>query len=174
MSDIAASERRLSTALDRIDQLLDAERPQSAQRAADPELLADFEAAQTEIQRLQAELEKLHNRQDEESGGSSDDSDTVKLAAENEKLEAANRTLTAELEALKSTREAEIAQLGEVTAELERLLSAPAGQAPVSPEVTGDDGGIPEEPEPQGKQGAFSGIYGDVSGDDDADEAEDR
>ncbi|MFV0384124.1 hypothetical protein [Paracoccus sp. (in: a-proteobacteria)] len=107
MSDISASERRLSAALDRIDQWLEAGgRQPPAAAHGDDDLLGLLSDAQTEIARLEAEVE-----------------------------------------ALRAARDGEIAQMGELMSELERLLAgqALAGNGVVSPEGAGDAAGVPEE-----------------------------
>lgn len=143
MSDISASERRLSAALDRIDQILEAgrgHRPTSAEMAEDGARLADLQA------RLDAANDQLAG-----------------LARANEELAAANRALIdaapdldgdgvhraleAEIGALRAARAAEIAQLGEIMAELEHYMGghpAPAAEA-VQPELMGDAAGLPED-----------------------------
>lgn len=119
MSDISATQQRLSLALDRIDQGIG--RLHQSMRAGDgaPEQgVAD--------QKLQKRLV--------EAGAES-----ARLAAANDQLIAANRALieaadpaalldaafaaqSAEIEALRAAREAELAQLGDVLAMLESML----------------------------------------------------
>ncbi|WP_183154118.1 hypothetical protein [Paracoccus siganidrum] len=151
MSDISASERRLSAALDRIDQILEAgrgHRPAPAEAAEDGARLADLQA------RLDAANDQLAG-----------------LARANEELAAANRALIdaapdldgdgvhraleAEIGALRAARAAEIAQLGEIMAELEHYMGTghpgPAAEA-VQPEVMGDEAGLPEDGADQVKE----------------------
>ncbi|WP_208021200.1 hypothetical protein [Paracoccus alkanivorans] len=195
MSEITASERRLSAALDRIDQLLETGRFRSAQplAAGDPDLRAALEATQAENARLRAEIAEL--RKSPDAVASDDPGDRLfeageqaaRLAAANDELAAANRVLIetaaqadgdsvtairealeAEIEALRAARAAEISNLGDIIIELERLLpEADHSPAPV-PEMAGDDVGVPEDEEDGGRrkeQGVFSGVYGDAPDD---------
>ena len=134
MSDISVSERRLSAALDRIDQLLDGagSRPQTT----DGDMQRRLDEVLAENKRLKAQLEA--------SGGASMASAgeiAARLAAANDELASANRALIeaasgqgdmieaasvaleAEIEALRAARAAEIGQLGDIMGELERLLA---------------------------------------------------
>ncbi len=124
MSDISASERRLSAALDRMDQLLEAGWGRRASQASD----AEVEELRAANARLTAEVATLRE-------GGADDAG-----------------LRAELESLRAERAAEQVQMSAIMAELERLLGdgtgfAAAGGAPAE-EATGDVGGIPEETGP--------------------------
>ena len=149
MSDISVSERRLSAALDRIDQFLDRGGVVHAVPGAD--LRAELEAAHARIEALTDQLEQQDMAEQ-----------AARLAAANDDLAAANRALIqaaagegdvietvtvaleAEIEALRAARAAEAAQLGALMAEVERLL-AEEGPAPVAtPEIAGDAGGVPE------------------------------
>lgn len=182
MSDISASERRLSAALDRIDQLLEAgshRRPAAvAAPSADADLQGRLDQLEAENARLAAELAALRTDQGgpveaalaearTRLSGASDQA--ARLVAANDELAAANRALIeaadgasgdasiaaleAEVEALRAARAAEIAQMGDIMVELERLLAsqdAVGGQdgpedASVLSEVTGDSAGVPED-----------------------------
>lgn len=152
MSDIATAERRLSAALDRIDYLLDSGRlrqaaPVDSSATADPDLAAQLDAALAEIDRLSAELHDLRARPDpapDDTRLTDAGAEIARLANANEQLAAANRALIeagpedgndpsiaaleAEIQALRAAREAEIAQLGDIMSELERLLGARTGE----------------------------------------------
>ncbi|MDO5706007.1 MAG: hypothetical protein Q4G49_13205 [Paracoccus sp. (in: a-proteobacteria)] len=155
MSDIATAERRLNAALDRIDYLLDSGRLRQAApdatpapAAADPDLIAQLDAALAEIDRLSAELDDLRARPDtaphDDARLTEAGAEIARLANANDQLAAANRALIdatpedgndpsiaaleAEIQALRAAREAEIAQLGDIMAELERLLGAKNGE----------------------------------------------
>ena len=156
MSDISVSERRLSAALDRIDQLLEAGtgHRRDAQASADTPDRAAFETRiedlQSENTRLAGELAALRA----DRGGPLEaalaeartrltgaSEQAARLSAANEELAEANRVLIeaasseggsedasiaaleAEIEALRAARAAEIAQMGDIMQELERLLS---------------------------------------------------
>lgn len=137
MTEITASERRLSAALDRIDQLLESG---GGGRLA---------AVTAERDGLRAELEAV------KVGGSVADLEArlqaaselaARLSAANEDLMAANRllleagetggvgtdeardALEAEIEALRAARTAEMTQMGDIMAELERLLADDAAR----------------------------------------------
>lgn len=186
MSDISVSERRLSAALDRIDQLLEegvGRRPAAPGPAGqdDPALQSRIDDLQAENARLAGELAALRA----DRGGpleaalaeararlSGAGEQAARLAAANDELAAANRALIesaagegdpeetalvaleAEIEALRAARATEIAQMGDIMQELERLLAAGdarpasparAGDDAVLPEVTGDSAGVPED-----------------------------
>ncbi len=151
MSDISVSERRLSAALDRIDQFLD--RGGVVATSSGSDLRAELEAAQAQVDALTERL------------GQDDMADqAVRLAAANDELAAANRALIeaaaegnnaveavsqaleAEIEALRAARAAEAAQLGALMAEVERLLGGDLTVSPAvtTPEIAGDAGGVPE------------------------------
>lgn len=152
MTDISVSERRLSAALDRIDQLLEAglyRRP-SDPAEADTDLQAQLDAVLSENTQLRRELDNS-----DATPPVSDDAalaeaarriaatteQAARLAAANDDLAAANRilieaaagqsdrveavsiALEAEIEALRAARAAEIAQLGDIMLELERLMA---------------------------------------------------
>lgn len=127
MSDISASERRLSAALDRIDQFLEIGWGRQVSQPSQ----AEIDDLRAENARLVAELAALN----EESRTRPDVS-----------------VLLAELDVLREERVNEQAQMGAIMAELERLLGAedipPATESPV--EAIGDAGGVPEEPGPEG------------------------
>lgn len=131
MSDITASERRLSAALDRMDQLLDlGVRPAApAEAATEPPVPHDDTAPDASaLADLQARLDAAAEQ-------------SSRLAEANEALIAANRdlldaqatggigpdearaALEAELSALRAARAAEMAQMSEIMTELERLLA---------------------------------------------------
>lgn len=153
MSDISASERRLSAALDRLDQLLDS--PAPAPKGEDPQhiemLTRQLAQAQAEIAELrQAASAPQPAEQPAQQPAEDDDlrqqldaaaRRNAELSAANEDLTSANRNLfeaqetggigadeirdalEAEVRALRAAREAEIVQMGEIMAELERLLA---------------------------------------------------
>lgn len=117
MSDIAASERRLSAALDRIDSILE-NWAEATSEAGTTETTGDASTA--------ALAERLEAAQAE----------AARLSAANEALAAANRALInaapdattaaleAEIAALRAARAAELAQMGELVTQLERLLAS--------------------------------------------------
>lgn len=144
MTDISVSERRLSAALDRIDQLLEAGLSRRA-TGPDQDAAARLDQALAENAQLKHALEAQPL-----ADGSPDEAarrlaaateQAVRLAAANDDLAAANRllieaasgdsdrveavsiALEAEIEALRAARAAEIAQLGDIMQELERLLA---------------------------------------------------
>lgn len=151
MSDISVSERRLSAALDRIDQLLEAGtgRTSAADAAALAQLQARLDGLSAENAGLMAEIEALRARpapevRDHDREASRLDvspEQAARLSAANEQLAAANRALIeaasgsgdidratrealeAEIEALRAARAAEIGQLSEIMIELERVLA---------------------------------------------------
>lgn len=182
MSDISASERRLSAALDRIDQLLEAgvARPAAAGGGGEARVIAELRA---ENARLTAELSALRAAQETGSDAGLAEArarlaeageQAARLAAANDDLAAANRALIdavsgsgegdqasiealeAEVEALRAARSAEIAQLGDIMLELDRLLAGEddhgqqAEAAAALPEVAGDTAGVPETDEGNG------------------------
>ncbi|MDN5568617.1 MAG: hypothetical protein L0G27_07730 [Paracoccus sp. (in: a-proteobacteria)] len=149
MSDISASERRLSAALDRLDQLLDTAPP--APKGEDPD---QIEVLTRQLEQAQSDIDHLRQAasapqpiyppvQDDDQRQQLDVAARrqAELSAANEELAAANRNLIeaqdtggigpdeirdaleAEIRALRAAREAEIAQMGEIMAELERLLA---------------------------------------------------
>lgn len=153
MSEIAASERRLSAALDRIDQLLEAgtARPAPAAQPDDSDLTDRLDEALAENARLATEIAALREHSDgplevalaetrNRLAGATDEA--ARLAAANEELAESNRklieardqvgdeatetvqqALEAEIEALRAARAAEIAQMSDLVIELERLLT---------------------------------------------------
>lgn len=149
MSDISVSERRLSAALDRIDQILD--RGGAVHAAPGPDLRAELQAAHAQIDALTEQLGQQDMAEQ-----------AARLAAANDDLAAANRALIqaaagdgdaieavsialeAEIEALRATRAAEAAQLGALMAEVERLLAEDGAPPAATPEIAGDDAGVPE------------------------------
>lgn len=109
MSDISASERRLSAALDRIDQILEVglgQRVPTGNDAPEAGLKADLEAANAQITALASANEGLiaANRALMKDGGEGD---------------AAMQALEAEVAALRAARAAEIAQLDTIMSQLE-------------------------------------------------------
>lgn len=154
MSDISVSERRLSAALDRIDQFLDRARPLAGAHL--PDVHAELEEAHARIAALTQQMARL-------GGGDDPDlaQDVARLAAANDALAEANRALVhavagdgdtalavhaaleAEIESLRAARAAEAAQLGVLLAEVERLLAENEAAA-ASPEIAGDVAGVPE------------------------------
>lgn len=153
MTDISVSERRLSAALDRIDQFLDGGGIGAAPSAVD--LRAELDAAQARIAALTEQL----SRQGE---GADLAEQAARLAVANDDLTAANRALIeaaegngdrdeavtaaleAEIEGLRAARAAEAAQLGALLAEVERLLTENEATAATT-DMAGDGGGIPED-----------------------------
>ena len=128
MTDIAACERRLGVALDRIDKGLD--RVFEAMRRPDPPPAATAEgvrqslAGGAEAARLAAANDALiaANRELIAAGDSPD------------RIDAVRKALDAEIEALQAARAAEIAQMGEILAALETMLGVPASP-PLPPDV---------------------------------------
>ena len=161
MSDISVSERRLSAALDRIDQFLD--QGGLGRASPDQDLRAELDQAQARIAALTEQLAQ--------AGAGSDGpglaEQAARLAAANDELAAANRALIqamsgdgdrieavsvaleAEIEALRAARAAEAAQLGTLLAEVERLLAENEAAA-ATPEIAGDAGGVPEDTDAEG------------------------
>lgn len=149
MSDISVSERRLSAALDRIDQFLDRGGVVIAAPGSDPG--PELEAAHAQIRALTDQLGQQDMAQQ-----------AVRLAAANDDLAAANRALIqaaagegdaveavsialeAEIEALRAARAAETAQLGALMVEVERLLAEGDAAPAATPELAGDAAGVPE------------------------------
>ncbi|WP_292978094.1 hypothetical protein [Paracoccus sp. UBA5162] len=158
MSEISVSERRLSAALDRIDQILEAGTGRGAQSpATQSDQDQALAAAQAEADRLAQELAALRA----DRGGPLEAAlaeararldgagqQAARLAAANEELTAANRALIdaagqgdadpairraleAEIESLRAAREAELSQMGDIMVELERLLAE--DQVPAAP-----------------------------------------
>jgi len=150
MSDISASERRLSAALDRLDQLLDASHPVHARDDSHQEIHALSE----QLDQAHARIAELQHAASTPQAAPVDDryddlraqleaatGRSAELSAANDELAAANRNLIeaqetggigpdeirdaleAEVNALRAARQAEVAQMGEIMAELERLLS---------------------------------------------------
>ena len=174
MSEISVSERRLSAALDRIDQILEAGTGRLLPSATAPD--EALTAAQAENDRLAQELAALRA----DRGGPLEAAlaeartrldgagqQVARLSAANEELTAANRALIeaaaagdadpairsaleAEIEALRASREAELSQMSDIMVELERLLGGDAlpfaAQAlDPAPEAAADDLGVPED-----------------------------
>lgn len=150
MTDISVSERRLSAALDRIDQLLEAGLTPRGARTGDDG--AELQAALAENARLQdllaaqkpATMPADDTLAEAAHRIAAATEQAARLAAANDDLAAANRilieaaagdsdrveavsvALEAEIEALRAARAAEIAQLGDIMAELERLMAGDA------------------------------------------------
>ncbi|MCZ0960836.1 hypothetical protein [Paracoccus benzoatiresistens] len=161
MSDISVSERRLSAALDRIDQYLD--RGGVGFGSSDPDLRAELDQAYAQIAALTDQLSQRGDGTD----GQDPAEQAARLAAANDELAAANRALIqaaagdgdrieavsvaleAEIEALRAARAAESAQLGALLAEVERLLAGNEAAAAATPEIAGDAGGVPEDTDAQ-------------------------
>lgn len=179
MSDISASERRLSAALDRIDQILERESRKTAPSWPDTGLQAALESAKGENQRLKAQLAAVVSSSGEKAKDGVHLPDAIaRLVAANAGLTAANRALIEsasgksdavaavrlafeqEIESFHTTRAAETAQLEGVMAELTRLLNNPEA-AP------------PEQHHNEG-QPAFSGVYGDTPEDEDESAGKDK
>lgn len=180
MSDISASERRLSAALDRLDQLLDTQ-PAAVPVTAPGEDPAQIAALTLQLEQLQAENDQLRQAPAVEAPAVQPDQDTVQpdqdqddlrrqldeatqrnaeMAVANDQLAEANRNLIeaqetggigadeirdaleAEVKALRAARQAEIAQMGEIMAELERLLGDAQADDQQNPEPAPTQEGI--------------------------------
>lgn len=182
MSDISASERRLSAALDRLDQLLDTQ-PAAVPATAPGEDPAQIAALTRQLEQLQAENDQLRQAPAVEAPAVQPDQDAVQpdqdqdqddlrrqldeatqrnaeMAAANDQLSEANRNLIeaqetggigadeirdaleAEVKALRAARQAEIAQMGEIMAELERLLGDAQADDQPNPEPAPTQEGI--------------------------------
>ncbi|WP_265500476.1 hypothetical protein [Paracoccus beibuensis] len=162
MSDITASERRLSAALDRMDKLLDA-RP--ARDGGDPDALADLtrrladaESRNADLKRQLSEGRQPRGDADLQARLDTATEQSARLSAANEELMAANRNLIdadqtggvgederrealeAEISALRAARETEMAQMSEIMTELERLLANDPAAAPAA--TAGEDKGV--------------------------------
>lgn len=160
MTEITASERRLSAALDRIDRVLEAgtqpataSLPDTAQPQPDP--TGDSDALRATAEALAQALAEAENRQRQSA------EEAARLSAANEDLAAANRllieardtggitgdevaqALEAEITALRAARAAEMAQMGDIMAELERLL-APDAEAEAEAGADEADGAGPD------------------------------
>lgn len=138
MSEIAASERRLSAALDRIDQILEMGRPRSAPAdgTGDQDLRAALDAAQSENTRLKAEIAELQKDKpasDEPAFENGEDrlveagEQAARLAAANDELAAANRSLV-ETAAAEADGDAVTAIREALEAEIEALRAARAAE----------------------------------------------
>lgn len=162
MSEISVSERRLSAALDRIDQLLETGPSRRAIAGGDDSgLQSRLDEVLAENSRLKAKVSAADTAAPVDARGedgrlASAVEQAVRLAAANDDLASANRALIeaasgqgdmieaasvaleAEIEALRAARAAEIAQLGDIMAELERLLAGGSGA------TAAQDAGIPE------------------------------
>lgn len=150
--DLNASEKRLAAALDRIDRLIDRATQAAPTDAADDSRLQDSRA---ENQRLSQELAALHEQQAAtlascearlaEAHGRlvAAGQEAARLSAANEELARANRALIeaaglpqdeagqalqAELESLRATRAAEIAQMGDIIDTLDRMAGDADGE----------------------------------------------
>lgn len=106
MSDIAASERRLSAALDRMDQLLDSSgfpREGAGTAISDPDVSEELAAVRAENTQLRAEIDALRRAESASGNGISEDAvderladageQVARLAAANDDLAAANQAL---------------------------------------------------------------------------------
>ncbi|WP_211341143.1 hypothetical protein [Paracoccus methylarcula] len=138
MSEIAASERRLSAALDRIDQILETGRSRSVSpdAAGEPNLRDALEAAQTENARLKAEIAELRKADGalaEPVPGNGEDrlveagEQAARLAAANDDLAAANRALV-ETVAAQADGDSVTAIREALEAEIEALRAARAAE----------------------------------------------
>ena len=140
MSDIAASERRLSAALDRMDQLLDSSgfsREGAGTAISDPGVSEELAAVRAENTQLRSEIDEL--RRAERPAGDEISEDAVderladageqaaRLAAANDELAAANQALIeavsgqGDADAVTSIRQA-------LEAEIEALRAARAAE----------------------------------------------
>lgn len=171
MSDINASERRLSAALDRLGQLLDAApRPAAADPRQIEALTLQLQEAEAQNARLNRELEMARQGTAQPDHGAdladlqarieAASEQAARLAAANEDVVAANRSLIeaqdtggigvdevrdaleAEIQALRAARAAEMAQMSEIMAELERLL---AEDAPLAEQPAAEPAEVPAE-----------------------------
>lgn len=155
MSDITASERRLSAALDRLDHLLEVAPPRPASDdGAVQDLTRQLQEQQARNADLQRQLDDLRHRSDDDGGLQArlDQAaeQVARMAAANEDLITANRdlldahatggigpdegraALEAEIAALRAARAAEMAQMSEIMTELERLLADDGTGAPLA------------------------------------------
>ncbi|MFN3526335.1 MAG: hypothetical protein ACK4YU_09615 [Paracoccus sp. (in: a-proteobacteria)] len=153
MTEITASERRLTAALDRIDRVLETgTRHVSAPLPADdqPDQTAENAALRDKAARLAQALAEAEDRQRQTAD------EAARLSNANEELAAANRllieardtggvtadealiALEAEITALRAARAAEMAQMGDIMAELERLLAPQADGADADVPTNGD------------------------------------
>lgn len=153
--DLNASEKRLIAALDRIDRFLDQSAGAGRGQGDAPELAAleaELRAMRDENARLSQEMVLLHERQSaaatqyEARLAAAQDrvqalgQETAQLTAANEALAAANRALSgaaapsgdaargaleAEIESLRASRAAEIAQMGDIIETLDRMIGTP-------------------------------------------------
>ncbi|MFN3275263.1 MAG: hypothetical protein ACK41U_11370 [Paracoccus sp. (in: a-proteobacteria)] len=157
MTEITASERRLSAALDRIDRVLEAGTQPAAAPLPDTGSAADRDALQASADALAQALAEARDRQRQSA------EEAARLSAANEDLAAANRllieardtggitgdevaqALEAEIAALRAARAAEMAQMGDIMAELERLL-APEAEAEAGAGADDADGAGPDAP----------------------------
>lgn len=201
MSDIAASERRLSAALDRMDQLLETNFiPGTSARADVTGQVSSDELAElrAENQRLQARVMEL---QDRAGSAADDDSDiddrladageqAARLAAANDELANANRALLdslagqGDVDAITTIRQA-------LEAEIEALRAARAAEISnlgdiimelerLLPDGDGESTAVPSVEEASGADTAGTatrnqqGVFSAVYGDgpDDAEDAE--
>lgn len=178
----------------------------------DAALQAQLTQVLEDNQRLQAALEAMRPPQQAISAVDQDGDSyrfaelgdqAARLSQANEELIAANRglieavsgqtegveavavALEAEIEALRAARAAEISQIADLMAELQRLLSdSAASDAPFAADVSvsaarsseaeivtfGDEGGVPELS--REREDGFDAVYGDEAEDSDLDEAE--
>lgn len=178
MSDVSASERRLGAALDRIGKALEAGAAASLPASTD-DRSALIDRLQSQNMRLADELAALRTDRGDAPDAqlaemrarlSTAGEQAARLAAANDELAAANRVLidaaagpdadatdaalnalVAEVEALRAARTAEMAQMGDIMAELDRLLaldgSEGQGNRPAprtTPEAGGDETGLPD------------------------------
>ena len=150
-NDVNASEKRLIAALERIDRAVD----QALLRARAEPAAQDDAAMRDENQRLSQELAALQAGQSESLNACharlSEAHDRLvtlgqeaaQLAAANEALVAANRALTenltpdavqaalqAEIDSLRTTRAAEIAQMNDLIEMVDRMTAPPAPRTP--------------------------------------------
>ncbi|MFC3528994.1 hypothetical protein ACFOMH_12480 [Paracoccus mangrovi] len=153
--DLNASEKRLIAALDRIDRFLDQSAGAGRGQGDAPALAAleaELRAMRDENARLSQEMVLLHERQSaaatqyEARLAAAQDrvqalgQETAQLTAANEALAAANRALSgaaapsgdatrgaleAEIESLRASRAAEIAQMGDIIETLDRMIGTP-------------------------------------------------
>lgn len=140
MTEISVSERRLSAALDRIDQFLEAglgrsRAPVSEPDAGGADLRARLEAAEDRLTALARANDELIAANHALAGASPSDAP-----------DATRQALEAEIAALRAARSAEVAQLGQIMAELEDFIGSGIldAKAEMGDEMMGDGGGLPE------------------------------
>lgn len=176
--DLNASEKRLIAALDRIDRFLDQSAGAGRGQGDAPELAAleaELRTMRDENARLSQEMVLLHERQSaaatqyEARLAAAQDriqalgQETAQLTAANEALAAANRALTgtaappgdvargaleAEIESLRASRAAEIAQMGDIIETLDRMIGTPEVAVDAAPPAAAPPAAAPSRRAP--------------------------